>query len=107
MGVMKTLTINGVTYHVATSFRMVNIILAASAWENIGDNLYCQMVMIAGITENSQINLTPSLEQLVIFYEKDITFVTENNDGVVRIYVIGQRPQNDYIIQANIVEVTV
>jgi hypothetical protein len=45
------------------------------------------------------------VEQLAIFYEKDITFITENDGGVVTVYVIGQKPQNDYTIPVSIVEV--
>ena len=40
-----------------------------------------------------------------VFYEKDITFVTENDGGVVTVYAIGQKPQNDYTIQVTITEV--
>lgn len=82
------------------------VTLPAAAWEG-SDNLYSQIVSIDGVTENSRVNLTPSVEQLAIFYNKDITFVTENDGGVVTVYVIGQKPQNDYIIQADIVEVSV
>lgn len=84
--------------------KIVSVDLPASAWVG-GNNLYSQVVAIEGITENSQVNLTPSKEQLLIFYEKDISFVTENDGGVVTVYVIGQKPENDYTIQANVVEV--
>lgn len=84
--------------------KIASVKLLASKWTGSG-NLYSQVVSIAGITENSQVNLAPSVEQLAIFYEKDITFVTENDGGVVTVYVIGQKPQNDYTIQADIVEV--
>ena len=47
------------------------------------------------------------MEQLAIFYNKDLTFVTENEDGVVTVYAIGQKPTNDYTIQATITEVYV
>jgi hypothetical protein len=63
------------------------------------------VVSIDGITENSQVNLTPSVEQLSIFYEKDVTFITENDGGTVTVYVIGQKPTNDYTIMASVVEV--
>ena len=62
---------------------------------------------ISGVTENSQVDLTPSVEQLVVFYEKDLTFVTENEDGVVTVYAIGQKPTNDYTVQVTITEVNV
>ena len=84
--------------------RIVNISLPAAKWSGSG-TLYSQVVSISSITENSQVNLTPTVEQMSTFYEKDITFVTENDGGVVTVYVIGQKPQNDYTIPANIVEV--
>lgn len=91
---------------VASPVSIVDIELLASAWVG-SESLYSQVVSIDGITENSQVNLAPSVEQLAIFYDKDITFVTENDGGVVTVYVIGQKPQNDYTIQADIVEVIV
>ena len=84
--------------------RLASVSLLASKWTG-SNNLYSQVVSIDGITENSQVNLTPSVEQLAVFYQKDITFVTENDNGVLTVYVIGQKPQNDYTIQASIVEV--
>lgn len=86
--------------------RIANIDLLASNW--IGDKSpYSQVVTIDGVTENSQVDLTPSIEQLVVFYEKDLGFVTENEDGVVTVFAIGQKPENDYNIQVTITEVGV
>ena len=79
--------------------------LLADKWVG-GENLYSQIVAIDGVTENSQVDLTPSVEQLVIFYAKDLTFVTENNGGIVTVYAIGQKPENDYTIQVTITEVS-
>lgn len=82
------------------------VTLLASKW--VGENnLYSQIVEIEGVTERSQVDLTPDVQQLAIFYNKDITFVTENEDGVVTVYVIGQKPENDYTIQVTITEVNV
>ena len=86
------------------TIRTVNLL--AAKWTG-SENCYSQIVSIDGVTKNSQVTLNPSVEQLVIFYKKDLTFVTENDGGVVTVYVIGQKPQNDYTIQADIVEVTV
>jgi hypothetical protein len=68
---------------------------------------YSQVVTISGTTENSQVDLTPSVQQLAVFYNKDLAFVTENEDGVVTVYAIGQKPENDYTIQVTITEVAV
>jgi hypothetical protein len=80
------------------------VTLLASAWKG-GNNLYSQIVSVDGVTVRSQVDLTPSVEQLVIFYEKDLTFVTENDGGEVTVYAIGQKPTNDYTIQVTITEV--
>jgi hypothetical protein len=80
--------------------------LLAANWVGEG-NLYSQIVSIEGVTENSQVDLTPSVEQLVIFYQKDLSFVTEQENGVVTVYAIGQKPENDYTVQVTITEVAV
>lgn len=86
--------------------RIANVELLAANW--IGEKSpYSQTVEIEGVTENSQVDLTPNIEQLVIFYEKDLGFVTENDNGVVTVYAIGQKPENDYVIQVTITEVEV
>jgi hypothetical protein len=84
--------------------KISSVELLSGSWVGSG-NLYSQVVNISGVTENSQVDLTPSIEQLAIFYEKDIAFVTENDGGVVTVYVIGQKPQNDYTVQVTITEV--
>ena len=81
-----------------------DVTLLASAWAG-SDNLYHQVVDIEGVTENSQVDLTPDVQQLLIFYKKDLTFVTENENGTVTVYAIGQKPTNDYTIQVTITEV--
>lgn len=80
--------------------------LLADKWVGEG-NLYSQVVPVYGATPNSQVDLTPSVEQLAIFHDKDLALVAENEDGVVTIYAIGQRPTSDYMIQVTITEVSV
>lgn len=88
----------------AATPRIVNVELLASAWTG-EDSPYSQIVNIDGITANSQVDLTPSVEQLAIFSEKDLVLVTENANGVVTAYAIGEKPKNDYLIQATVTEV--
>jgi hypothetical protein len=86
--------------------KIANVELLAANW--IGDTSpYSQIVEIDGVTANSQVDLTPSIEQLITFYDKDLGFVTENEDGVVTVYAIGQKPSNDYVIQVTITEVDI
>ena len=85
--------------------RIGEVTLTSDGW--IGsDNLYSQIVNIDGVTENTQVDLTPDVQQLATFYEKDLTFVTENEEGIVTVYCIGQKPQNDYTIQVTLTEVS-
>lgn len=87
-----------------TNARIGVVNLPASAW--VGENnLFSQVVAIEGVTENSQVDLTPSAEQLAIFYDKSLALVAENEDGVVTVYAIGQKPENDYTMQVTITEV--
>lgn len=89
-----------------TGARIGEVTLTAIGWNGSG-NLFSQVVSIDGVTANSQVDLTPSVEQLAIFHEKDLAFVTENEDGVVTVYAIGQKPENDYTIQVTITEVAI
>jgi hypothetical protein len=68
---------------------------------------FSQVVEVEGATEHSQVDLTPSVEQLSIFHQKDLAFVTENEDGVVTVFAVGQKPENDYTIQVTITEVEI
>jgi hypothetical protein len=84
--------------------RITNITLPASAWTG-ADSLYSQEVAIDGITECSKVDLLPSVSQLAIFHNKDVAFVTENENGVVTVFAIGDKPTQDYTMQVQITEV--
>lgn len=84
--------------------KVAYVTLLASAWTG-EDGLYSQVVDIEGITEHSQVDLKPNADQLAIFHEKDLALVTENEDGVVTVYAIGDKLTSDYTIQVSITEV--
>lgn len=86
--------------------KVASVFLPSSAWRG-SNGVYSQVVAVSGVTDKSQVNLTPSAEQLAIFYDKSLAFVTENDGGVVTVYAIGQKPVNDYTIKATITEVSV
>lgn len=90
---------------VSTTTRISYVSLLSANWSVLEDNLFSQVVNIEGVTENSKVDLNPSVEQLAIFYKKDLAFVTENEDGVVTVYCIGQKPTNDYTMQVTVTEV--
>lgn len=86
--------------------RVSEITLLANKWLGSASP-YHQVVEIAGTTEYSQVDLKPSKEQLDTFHDKDIALVTENEDGVVTVYLIGKKPENNYTMQVSITEVNV
>lgn len=87
----------------------ISVTLYADKWEQATDDRYYQNVTVtnATITPSSKVDLQPSSEQLCIFHEKDIAFVTENENGVVSVFCVGQVPINDYTIQATVTEVVI
>ncbi len=80
--------------------------LLASAWKGAEDP-YSQVVTIQGVTANSKVDLLPSVEQLAIFHDKDIAFVTENDGGTVTVFAIGDKPTQDYTMEVCVTEVSV
>lgn len=94
-----------------TLARVSEITLPASAWKatvtnGVEGDPYAQVVEIEGVTEKTKVDLLPSVEQLAIFHDKDLAFVTENEEGIVTVYAIGDKPQNDYTMQVSLTEVT-
>jgi hypothetical protein len=62
------------------------------------------------ITKRSKIDLQPTPQQLLSFYENDVTFTTVNNEGKVRVCAIGTKPdenENYENIQITITEVAI
>ena len=87
-----------------TAAKLTEIALPAANWKG-AESPYSQVVTVDGVSVNSKVDLQPSVEQLEIFHDKDIAFSTENDGGVVTVYAVGDRPTNDYTIQATIMEV--
>lgn len=86
--------------------RIADVKILANAWVGTASP-YSQVVAVDTVTPNTQVDLTPSATQLAIFHNKDLAFVTENENGVITVYAIGQKPTNDYTIQATLTEVII
>lgn len=102
-----TWTLTGGGSGTGASVTMSSVTILASAWGTVSESLHSQVVTIPGVTTYSKVDLLPSVEQLAIFHNKDVAFVTENEDGVVTVFAIGDKPANDYTIQVSITEVSV
>lgn len=71
------------------------------------DDRFHQVVTVqnAAVTQNSKVDLTPDAEMLDEFHGLDLVFVTENNDGVVSVFCIGEVPTKPYTIPVTVTEV--
>ena len=92
----------------------ISIVLDSDKWRDVLDdsgtpipNRYYQPINTTNtvVTPTSKIDLQPSPEQLLIFKQKDISFTVINDNGDVRVCVVGQKPNNPYTIQATVTEV--
>lgn len=104
MGVMRTLTINGVKYDVVPCVPATSITLLESSWLGEGD-LHYQMVEVPGATAHTKVDLQPTADQLSEFHYLTLAFVAENDGGTVTVYAIGDRPTKDHTIQITKTEV--
>ena len=83
---------------------IVMITLSASDWSatDDADDMYVQSIYINNITTTSRVNLYLNAEQIAELQDANITFTTENDNGVVKVYAIGGKPSKDYEVQASI-----
>lgn len=80
------------------------ITVHAADWKN-AVSPYSQVVELADVSANSQINIQLSVEQLSALSEKVLGFTAVNENGVVTVYAFGDKPTEDYTFQVTIMEV--
>lgn len=105
MGVMRTLTLNGVTYKVESSVPTANTVtLKAADW--LGDTSpYSQVVAVDGVTSRTKVDLQPTMDQVNTLYSQSVGFFTVNEGGVVQAKAVGNKPTEDFTIQITMTEV--
>lgn len=87
-----------------TTEKLITIHTAASKWKG-GTSPFTQVVEVDGININIKVNLQLSAQQLEALSDQTITFVAENDGGVVTVYAIGDKPDTDCEFQATLSEV--
>ena len=90
--------------------RVVTITLDVDQWVEITSEsdpnfgYYGQTVMLDDITNQSRLDLQPNADMLAEFQNLNVVFVTENNNGTIFVYSVGDMPLKSYTMQASIVE---
>lgn len=87
-----------------TTEKLITIHTAASKWKG-GTSPFTQVVEVAGININTKVDIQLSAQQLEALSDQTITFVAENDGGVVTMYAIGDKPNVDCEFQATLSEV--
>jgi hypothetical protein len=90
--------------------RVVTITLDVDQWSEVTCETdpklgyYGQAITLDGITERSRLDLQPSADMLAEFQDLNLVFVTENKNGAITVYSVGDMPLKTYTMQATIVE---
>lgn len=86
---------------------IVDVHLKANEWTESKDMThYTQDVVILNATEKTKVDLQPSPEQLVSMINSGIIMFVANDNGNIKVYSVGEKPDTDIVIQATIKEVS-
>lgn len=67
---------------------------------------FSQVVSVDGVSVNSKVDLQITVDQMEQFHDKVIAFTAENENGVVTLYAVGDKPDADIVLQATLTEVS-
>lgn len=87
-----------------TTEKLITIYAPASKWKG-GTSPFSQVVEVDSININTKVDIQMSAQQLETLSDQTITFVAENDGGVVTMYAIGDKPNVDCEFQATLSEV--
>lgn len=90
----------------AAAVKLTVLTLPAAGWKG-AVSPYSQEVTVDGISVNSMVDLQPDGALLAQMRQQEVTLYTENNEGTVTVFALGDRPAEDITVQASIVEVSV
>ena len=99
-----TVQMEGPFGSVGTSIRMCEVALPLANWKG-AESPFSQQVPLEGISIRSKVDLLPSAEQLESFRSQELALTTENRDGVLTVFAIGDKPRQDLSMQAVMTEV--
>lgn len=83
------------------SEKLAVIRTTAENWKG-GTSPYYQIVSVEGVSISSKIDIYLSAEEIERLSNQRITFTAENQNGVVKVYAIGDKPASACEFQANL-----
>ena len=88
------------------AMKLTALTLPAAGWKGAASP-YAQEVTVEGISKNSMVDLQPDAGLLELLRQQELVLYTENNEGIVTVFAVGDRPGADITVQVSIVEVSV
>lgn len=88
-----------------SAVKLTSFTAAAADWKG-AVSPYSQVVQVDGISQASKVDIQLGAEELNKLYSGSFSFVVCNEDGVVTLYSIGDKPADDLVFQATVTEVT-
>jgi hypothetical protein len=85
--------------------KISTIYLPEYGWIEGTNGYYRQTVQVSGATVNSKVDIYPTPEQLVELQSAGIALVAVNENGVVTVYALNNKPTSDYSMQVILTEV--
>ena len=85
-----------------SSAKVSEVALPASGWKN-GESPFYQNVTVDGISVNSIVELMPNEDIIGKLHHTALMAV--NEDGAVTVYAYGDKPEEDMVIKAVLMEV--
>ena len=86
--------------------KLTSVTMLSSNW-NEEDNFWSQVVECNGVNANSKLDLQPTPAQIIELQDSEISLMATNNNRVVTVYAIGDKPTSDIAMQILITEVAV
>lgn len=80
--------------------------LPVSGWKLSEDTTYySQEVTVPGATNDTKVDLQPTPLQLISLMNNGTSMFAANEDGIIKVYVVGTKPNTDMTMQATKMEV--
>ena len=88
----------------SSASKHTTVTMAVANWRE-NDNNWSQAVNVTGVTANTKVDLQANVEQIISLQEDETVLFAENNNGIVTVRAIGNKPTVDYTMQAILTEV--
>lgn len=86
--------------------KLTTINIPAFEWTGLSSP-YSQTISVNGVNVNSKLDLLPNSDQFKSLQDEEVALTASNNNGVVTIFAIGNKPTIDYTMQLLITDVEV